>query len=282
MYLQQNLSKMQQYHEENNYPKALLYSSGAMILFLLISYLVNFGISLPPQEVGMGGIVVNYGTAEEGMGDDLMSIEEPSVAPEANNTPPDKVVPNTETKPVVSSEASDKTIVTNDAEDAPAVTTTPKTVSAAPSTAPVTKVSKPQVNQNALFKGKKSNGTGGGDGTGSTPGNQGDPDGDPLSNNYGKGGSGFGNTQLSLSGRRFVNLPKINDQGQSSGKIAVEIRVDKTGQVVYARAGVRGTTLSDRSLWTKCEQAVMGASLNQLESAPDVQVGVVVFNFKVN
>jgi hypothetical protein len=57
--------------------------------------------------------------------------------------------------------------------------------------------------------------------------------------------------------------------------------VDKTGLVVYARAGVKGTTLSDRSLWQKCERAVIGSSLNQLESAPDVQIGVVIFNFKV-
>lgn len=91
----------------------------------------------------------------------------------------------------------------------------------------------------------------------------------------------MGGVALSLANRRFVNIPQIDDQGQSSGKIAVEIRVDKTGTVVYARSGARGTTLSDLKLWRKCESAVLGAKLNQLESAPDVQIGVVVFNFKV-
>ena len=57
--------------------------------------------------------------------------------------------------------------------------------------------------------------------------------------------------------------------------------MDKNGEVVYARAGAKGTTLSDLNLWRKCEQAVMGARLNRLESAPDVQIGVVMFNFKV-
>lgn len=270
-----------QYQEENNYPKAMMISAGIMALLLLVSYLIHFGLSLPPQ-VGTGGIVVNYGTAEEGMGDDYMSIEEPSVSPNANNTPPDKIVPNTEPQPTApSSESSDKSVVTQDNEDAPAVNTSQKKTSAVPSTSPVTKESKPVVNENALYKGKKNNGTGMGDGTGSTPGNQGDPDGDPLASNYGKGGSGFGDVSLSLKSRRFLNLPKINDEGQLSGKIYVEIRVDRSGEVVYARAGVKGTTLSDQTLWRKCEQAVMGASLNQLESAPDVQIGVVVFNFKV-
>ncbi|PWG80514.1 energy transducer TonB [Pararcticibacter amylolyticus] len=271
-----------QYQEENNYPKAFLISGVMMGLLIAISYFIVFGMQAP-QEVGTGGIVVNYGTVEEGMGDDFMSIEEPSVDPNANNTPPDKVLPNTETQPVPSAESNEKTVVTQEVEDAPEVSV-PKKATSAPVASTATtppKESKPTVNQNALYKGKKSTGTGMGDGTGSTPGNQGDPDGDPLASNYGSGGSGFGNVKLTLANRRFLNLPRINDQGQQSGKIYVEIRVDKSGEVVYARAGVRGTTLSDQNLWRKCEQAVMGAKLNQLESAPDVQIGVVVFNFKV-
>ncbi|WP_207428656.1 energy transducer TonB [Pedobacter sp. SYSU D00535] len=271
-----------QYREENNYPKALLFSTGVMAILLLISYFIVFGMNMPQEIVGTGGIVVNYGTVDEGMGSDFMSIEEPSVAPNASTTPPNKVVENPEAQPTPSSENSDRAVVTQDAEDAPVVTTSKKSSSPTPSTSPQTRESKPTVNEAALYKGKKNNGTGQGDGTGNKPGNQGDPDGDPLASSYGKGGSGFGNTQLDLSGRRFVNLPKIEDEGQRSGKIAVEIRVDKTGQVVYARAGVRGTTLSDKDLWEKCERAVLGARLNQLESAPDVQMGKVVFNFKVH
>lgn len=272
-----------QYREENNYPKALLFSGGAMILFLVISYLITFGTNLPMEEVGTGGIVVNYGTSETGMGEDIHGIEEPSVAPTANNTPPDKVVTSEPVENTPSAETSNKSVVTQDIEDAPEVTTTPKsTNSSTPATTTPVKQSKPVVNVNALYKGKKNNGTGGGDGTGNTPGNQGDVDGDPLSNNYGSGGSGFGNTKLTLAGRQFVSVPKISDDGQTSGKVAVEIRVDKSGTVVYARAGVRGTTISDKGLWTKCEQAVRGASLNRLESAPDVQIGTVIFNFKVD
>ena len=109
----------------------------------------------------------------------------------------------------------------------------------------------------------------------------GSKNGDPLSPNYGEGGSGFGGLSLSLANRRFVSIPRIDDDGQNAGKIAVEIKVDKNGVVVFARAGARGTTLSDLKLWRKCEAAVTGARLNQLESAPDVQIGVVVFNFKV-
>lgn len=71
------------------------------------------------------------------------------------------------------------------------------------------------------------------------------------------------------------------DNGQKTGKIAVRISINKDGIVVDAVPGVKGTTLQDLDLWAKCKAAVMGARLNKDESAPDFQVGVVVFNFKV-
>src|SRR5690606_10261356 len=267
------------YQEENNYPKALWMSAIIMGVFLAVSYFIVFG--MPLQQVGTGGIVVNYGTADVGMGSDYMSIDEPSVDPNANFLPPDRVTPETTPTETPASQSSDQNIVTQNTEEAPVVNTTQKKTSETPTTSPETKESKPQVNVNALYKGRKNTGTGQGDGTGDTPGNQGDPDGDPLAPNYGEGGSGTGNVRHTLANRRFVNLPRIQDDGQSRGKIAVEIRVDKNGEIVYARAGAKGTTLSDLNLWRKCEQAVLGARLNRLESAPDVQVGVVVFDFQV-
>src|SRR3546814_15029825 len=61
---------------------------------------------------GTGGIIVNYGTSPEGMGDNYMSVDEPSMDPNANNALPDRVVPNETPQPVASQQASDKAIVT--------------------------------------------------------------------------------------------------------------------------------------------------------------------------
>lgn len=112
-------------------------------------------------------------------------------------------------------------------------------------------------------------------------GNQGSTNGDPLSPDYGEGGSGNGSYALDLKSRRFTNLTPPKDDGQKYGKVAVRIFVDKNGVVVNAIPGVKGTTLSDKEIWEKCRLAVIGSSLNKLESAPDVQIGVVMFNFKV-
>ena len=267
--------------EENNYPKAFAISTVVMAGLLLLSFFIIASRAMPPEEVGTGGIIVNYGTSVIGMGDDYMSVDEPSASPDANNTPPDKVITEPNPSNTPSSEVTDKSIVTQNTEDAPEIVSKEKSTSSNPSVSQPAKESKPTVNQNALYKGKKNDGTGRGDGTGTVAGNQGDKDGDPLSPNYGEGGSGNGGVALTLANRRFVSIPRIEDKGQSSGKIAVEIRVDKTGEVIFARAGARGTTLSDLTLWRKCEAAVLGAKLNRLESAPDVQIGVVMFNFKV-
>lgn len=270
-------------HQDNNYPKAVGIAAGIMLLLLALSWFVFIGATTPPQEVGMGGVVVNYGTSEVGMGDDFASIEEPSVAPNANKSTPEKALleEKTEVKPTTTS--SNQEVMTQNNEESVALKTSSKKSTDAPTNATPTKDSKPTVNQNALFKGmSKKTGQGRGDGTGTEPGNQGSKNGDPLAPNYGAGGSGNGGIALDLSNRRFVNLPKVEDNSQSTGYIAVKIKVDKNGKVIEAIAGYRGTTLSNRDLWRKCEQAVLGSSLNKLSSAPDMQVGVVRFKFSVN
>jgi outer membrane biosynthesis protein TonB len=266
---------------ENNYPKAIAVSVGILVGFLLLSIFYIVSRAAPEEEVGIGGIIVNYGTSDEGMGDDYMSIEEPSVDPNANLTPPDKIIPNTAPSENVTAVSSENNIVTQDNVDAVAVKTKTTTTNTAPTQNTEVKESKPVVNQNALYKGKKSTGTGTGDGIGTTAGNQGKPEGDPLANNYDGTGSGNGGVALSLASRRFITSPSINDDGQKSGKVVVEIRVDKNGYVTRAKAGARGTTLSDANLWEKCEAAAEGSRFNTLESAPETQIGYIVFNFKV-
>ena len=265
--------------EENYYSKAFAISTGIMAGFLIISFFI-IARRVQPEEIGTGGIIVNYGTSDFGIGDDYMSIEEPSAAPDANNTAPDKV---SEDKIISdpSSEVTDKSIVTQNTEDAPEIVSKENSTAKIPSVSLPAKENKPAVNQNALYKGKKNDGSGKGDGTGTVPGNQGSVDGDPLSPDYGDGGSGFGDVGLDLKSRRFTNLTVPKDEGQKYGRVAVRIVVNKNGVVVNAVPGVKGTTLSDKAIWEKCRVAVLGSSLNRLESAPDFQTGVVMFNFKV-
>ncbi len=265
--------------DENNYPKAVAIATGIMGILIALSFFIAIGTFKPIEEAGMGGMVVNYGTEVTGMGTDYNSIEEPSADPNANQKAPDKVVPEQPTIQQSTPQASDKDVLTQNTEEAVSINTKKTKTTATPNAAVEDKPAKPTINQSALYKGKANKGTGKGDGTGTTPGNQGSVNGDPLSNNYGEGGSGFGETPIAL--RRFTNLVTPTDDGQKTGRIAVRITINKQGIVTNAVPGVKGTTLSDRDLWQKCRDAVMGARLNQSSTAPDEQVGVVVFNFKV-
>ena len=269
------------YHsqEENNLPKAIGLSALVMGLFVLIGVFIVFGGA---PRYGMGGIIVNYGTSDEGMGDDYMNVDEPSMDENANNVQPDKVEPEEEVAPTPSQQVTEKVVATQDMDDAPAVPKPEKVVKANADVAtPEKKESKPAVNPNALYGGKKNNSTGKGDGTGTTAGNQGSAQGDPLASNYGDGGSGDGNMMLSIKNRSFVVPPKIDDKSQQYGKVVVLFRVNKQGVVTYARAGQRGTEITDGEIWRKCERAMMAARLNQLPNAPDSQEGTIVFNFKL-
>ena len=268
----------QNHIEESNYPKALAISTLLMAAFFVLSFFWLIGKFEPNEELGMGGMVVNYGTSVTGMGTDYTSLEEPSTAPDANGKVPDKITPVPATKNVAS-ELSDKNLTTKDSEDAVSVNTKANNSVSNPSTTQDNKPSAPAINQNAIYKGKKNNATGGGDGTGTEAGNQGDVDGDPLAPFYGDGGSGFGNKPLPLS--NFRNLVKPVDDGQETGTIMVKIEVNRSGRIVRATAGVRGSTFGSAALGRKCENAMMNASLNPITSGPEIRTFFVPFVFKV-
>ncbi|WP_426671009.1 energy transducer TonB [Mucilaginibacter sp. McL0603] len=270
---------MEYYQEENNYPKAFLATGIIMAVLIALCYFIVFK-NPPKPEDGTGGILVNYGTTDEGMGTDLTSVEEPSKAERPNHTKPTKVTPAPPTPQKTQVEQSDKKVVTQSTEDAPTVDANSKKVSKTVATQPVTKPAKPAINQNALYKGKSNGGTGEGDGTTNTPGNQGKPNGSTLSPNY--NGTGSGNGGLQMAQRSFVNKPSVTDDNRRTGKVVVDIRVDKNGTVIYASAGAAGTTITDPNLLQKCEDAVKDSKLNASENAPETQSGKVVFVFKVN
>lgn len=268
--------------EQDNRTKSLALSIAIHAVLLLLCFFAT--LSMPDQAMEGAGIILNYGTDEEGMGADAFSKDAPAIGDPAKLTPVfEKTNPTSQAvKDVVG-----KDYATQDQDEAPEV------VTGKPNTKPTPTVTTPtedvdpnptKVNNDAIYKGKKNNGTGGGDGTGKTPGNQGSGDGDPNSGNYGTGTAGMGSgsgggVALNLTGRKFLIKPNIRDDGQTQGKIVVEIKVDKNGTVIEANAGYRGTTLSNIGLWRKCEQSVLGAKLNSLATAPDLQIGTVVFNF---
>ncbi|MDP9047454.1 MAG: energy transducer TonB [Bacteroidota bacterium] len=264
--------------EENNYPKAFLATGLIMAFLIALCYFIVFH-NPPKQEDGMGGILVNYGTVDEGMGKDISSTEQPSVSPKANHTQPNRVTEQQPTEPKTQVDNSEKNVVTQNAEDAPVVAANSKKTSQSVATEPAKPVKKQVVNTNALYKGPSSTGAGGGDGTSNKPGNQGSPNGSPLSDNYGPGGTGGGlkGTQWS-----FVNPPNVKNVHRVAGRIVINVTIDQNGNIISADYDRKKTTNPDLELILKCEAAVKSAKLTSSAPAVGNQKSQIVFQFNID
>ncbi len=126
-----------------------------------------------------------------------------------------------------------------------------------------------KIDQNALFtKGRVKKGSGGSTGVGEGSGK-------------GSGGEGGGNgIAFSLAGRGSNELHKPTATSPANGSIVVEIRVDQEGNVVFAKAVWKGTTLTDKNLWRLCEQAAKDSKFTAKPDAPELQKGTITYIFR--
>ncbi|MGZ3872666.1 MAG: energy transducer TonB [Mucilaginibacter sp.] len=269
---------MAAYEEENNYPKAFLATGIILAVMIALCYFIVFQNPPVPQD-GTGGILVNYGTTDEGMGKDLLSTEEPSVAEKANHVQPNKVNDAPPTEQKTQEDNSDKKVVTQSNEDAAEVSANSKKPSQSVATQPKP-AAKPVVNQNALYKGSANKGSGAGDGTTNTPGNQGSKNGSTLSDNYGPGGSGGG-----LNGMpqwSFVSPLNVTNTNRVPGTVVIDITVDPAGNVIEAHYDRKKTRMADLALIQKCENLVKNSRLTSSSPASGNQKGQVNFIFNVD
>lgn len=83
-----------------------------------------------------------------------------------------------------------------------------------------------------------------------------------------------------LANRHYVVRPNIVDNGARSGRVAIEVGVNREGKVVSVRTGVKGTTIIDTALNLKLERAFMESRFNPQKDAPEIQRGIILIEFK--
>lgn len=254
---------------------------------------------------GGGGVTVNFGDSDVGSGADFKS-EVLNVTERVKQAP-------------APSQAEEEEVVASDLDDAPTVIKTkpvekkdPKKVEAKP----VTVKEKPhpsKTTSDALSNLLNGNNKGG-DGDDGVAGNKGKLGGDKNSGSYyGDGGSGGGTGggtgsgngtgtgpgsgsgsgggsgagrgtgvgNYQLAGRKVLTKPKPQYKCNEEGQVVVEISVDKNGRVIAATPGVRGTTNSAKCLLDQAKIAALDTKFDTSESAPDKQVGKIIYNFKL-
>jgi hypothetical protein len=244
------------------------------ILFhlLLLLLFIQFGMTYqdPPEE-NAGGMVINFGTTDEGMGDVQPSSTENTTSSEnattSETTTPSSAQENalTTTEESVEMNASQNTTTTTNQN-----TTTQQTEQTVDENL-----------SNALNALNNPNNNSTGDGNTGTPGDQGDENGDPNSSNYTGGGTGNG-VDFSLIGRSLSKVKVPENKTQETGKVVVEIVVDKNGKVIRATPGARGSSTTNTTLYKIAKEAALEARFNVKADAMAEQKGTMTFVFILN
>ena len=255
----------QQKHDKKDRQKALVTTFSVHAVLLVLFAFFGLAYQDPAPEYG---IPVSFGNSLDGAGDDV-------AAPEGSDAPA--------TSEPVSAESE---VVTQDLVDAPSVSSEkPKDTKVERSVEkPAEQAPKPSNELSNRLKGfGKPGGTAGGTGSGqgSTTGggDQGSPNGSGDGN--GTGGSGGGNYQL---GNRKALFKPSPPEGECEGDhvVIVKVYVDRTGKVVQALAGQKGSTTTIKSLLERAQIAAMRTSWQGDPTANELQQGSIKYVFNCN
>jgi len=130
--------------------------------------------------------------------------------------------------------------------------------------------------------GKSDGTTTGSEGDDDRAGDKGQPDGDPYASSYyGAPGSGSGGGGYGLKGRSLARKDVVEQKCNEEGRVVVEILVDRSGKVIKATPGVKGTLNSAKCLLDAAEETAFEYRWNPDSNAPAQQRGFIVINFKL-
>ncbi len=263
-----------------------------MALLLLSFFYVGLTYLDPPPELG---VEVNFGTMDTGSGKvETMQAVKTAPTPSAQQ-------PEEQTQPEQADEhepeAPKEPMMTQDDEDSPVTApkenTKPKP-KPKPQNNPVSKPKPPKPKPpkpkpsagttnalNNIINGPASDGTASqGEGDDKTGGNKGQISGTYYGNAYFGGGTGNGRG-YGLNGRRRVKAVKIQPDCTEEGTVVVNISVNRSGKVIKASPNIKGSTTSAQCLVDKAITSAMATKFNPDSNAPEVQVGYIIFVFKV-
>lgn len=274
-------------HERNS---AKITALIAIILVLLL-FVVGPPYMDPPEEYG---VAVNFGTTDFGKGNiqPKQPIKsEPKVVEELPEPEPSKA------EPTKSVEAKEEVLTQENAEEIAikkqkAAEAKAKAIADAKAKAEAERIAKEKQEQeekkrklDALIGGvSKSDGSEtGSEGNDNKVGDKGQLDGNPYAPSYfGGKGMGSGGVGYGLNGRGRAFFKRIKQNCNESGLVIVKIVVNRSGNVIEASPGVRGTTNTAQCLLEPAKKIAMSHKWPADSKAPTRQIGFVSVNFKLS
>jgi outer membrane biosynthesis protein TonB len=271
----------------------------ALIHAVLFALLILVGFSVPPPPELEEGIIVNFGTDETGFG--MIEPSPPAVQEETSPPPPSDALKVTKEDPLLTQnteEAPEVKKVDPEAEKRRLERVEAEKVRRAELEAERIRKEQEEIERkrieaeqkrqaditnrtkNALANSKNAGTSSTGEGVTGGPGNQGVPTGSVDSKNRGEG-SGLGDkgVSYSLTGRGFQKLPLPKYDYQGEGKVVVEVSVDRSGKVVQAVPGIKGSNTLDEYLLRVAKEAALEAQFEVKSDAPVIQKGTITYIF---
>ncbi|WP_159950302.1 energy transducer TonB [Polaribacter septentrionalilitoris] len=257
-----------------------------IILMLLIFGVLNYGMQYldPPEEYGLA---INFGNSNIGNGEPVQRTKKVSTPKVIEK----QEVVEKEVKETPKEIIKEKMIADDSSKDVPVVEKKKEIKKPVekeikkekPKEKPKPKPSKENQNAlNNLLNGNSSDGKPKGEGDDKKSGVKGKEKGDTNSNKYyGNTGSGSGGN-YNLAGRKALSKPKEQPDCQEEGIVVVRIQVDKSGKVIYARPGEKGTTNSAPCLFKPAKAAALKTRWNVDENAPAKQTGTIIYKFSLS
>ncbi len=277
--------------------KGIIGTSIIALITMVLLIIVAFTAPEPPETEE--GILVNFGLDETGLG-----MIEPSV-------PPVETEPSSPPRQVAQNNQNEEAILTQDTEEAPEVKKVDpeaerkrlekieadrkirEQIEAERKRKEAEEAERKRIEaeqkreadiknktRDALAGSKNAGTTSTSEGVAGGSGNQGVPTGSVDSQNRGDG-SGLGNQGVSydLGDRRAQSLPKPNLDYQERAKVVVAISVDRSGKVIQANPGVKGSTTLNADLLRVAKEAALKARFDSKTDAPAIQKGFITYNF---
>lgn len=250
-------------------------------IILILLFLFGLKYMDPPLE---SGIAVNFGTTDFGQGND-QPLEPVKTAPKQTSPEP---VPETKTE-------LNEEVVTQNKEEAPVIKKEEKQEAVKETLKEEPKKEEPKKPDpkpdkattdalSSLINGPKNNGKAeGSEGNDNVAGDKGDPSGDPNASSYYGTGMGLdGDGNYLLGGRKALNKEKFTQDCNEAGRVVVSIEVDRSGKVISATPGVRGTTNNSKCLLEPAKRSALATRFNSDDKAPAKQIGKIIYNFKLS
>lgn len=261
------------------------------IILLLLLFVVGPPYMDPPEEYG---VAVNFGNSNFGRGNvqpkkpvksEPKIVEEPP-QPEPSKAEPTKSAPAKE-EVLTADNAEEIAIKKQKEAEAKA-----KAIAEAKAKAEAERIAREKREQeekkrklDALIGGvSKSEGTEtGSEGNDNRAGDKGQLDGNPYAPSYfGEQGTGSGGVGYGLNGRGRASFKRLKQDCNESGLVIVRIVVNKSGNVIEATPGVKGTTNTAQCLLEPAKKIALSHKWPSDSKALSRQIGFVSVNFKLS